>query len=144
WYTRSQSIIRGIVVTRRADANSYLGQFRQRTRTLAPARLASAGASVRVRDFSTEETTNSMSDVSKLQHKIRAALGQPPLDLLVRNVRLVDVYRETIVETDLGIASERIVSVLPGAARAARATLDAGGQYALPGLIDAHIHIESA
>ena len=85
-----------------------------------------------------------MSELAALQHQIRAALGQAPLDLLVRNVRLVDVYRETIVETDLGIAGDRIVSVLPGPARAALATLDAGGQYALPGFIDAHIHIESA
>ena len=83
-----------------------------------------------------------MSSLTDLQHQIQAALGERPLDLLVRNVRLVDVYREAIVETDLGIAGDRIVSVLPGAARAARATLDAGGQYALPGFIDAHIHIE--
>jgi adenine deaminase len=85
-----------------------------------------------------------MSSLTDLQHQIQAALGERPLDLLVRNVRLVDVYREAIVETDLGIAGDRIVSVLPGAARAARATLDAEGQYALPGFIDAHIHIESA
>lgn len=85
-----------------------------------------------------------MSDLTDLQNQIRAALGDRPLDLLVRNVRLVDVYRETIVATDIGIAGDRIVSVLPGEARAARTTLDAGGQYALPGFIDAHIHIESA
>src|SRR5579859_1594365 len=85
-----------------------------------------------------------MSELTNLQHQIQAALGERSLDLLVRNVRLVDVYRETIVETDLGIAGDRIVSVLPGEARSARVTLDAGGQYALPGFIDAHIHIESA
>src|SRR5258707_4840450 len=88
-----------------------------------------------------------MSDLTELQNQIQAALGERPLDLLVRNVRLVDVYREAIVETDLGIAGDRIVSVLPGEAgteRPARATLDAGGQYAMPGFIDAHIHIESA
>jgi len=80
----------------------------------------------------------------ELQTQIRAALGERPLDLLVRNVRLVDVYRERIVETDLGIAGDRIVSVLPGEGRATARTVDAGGRYALPGFIDAHIHIESA
>jgi adenine deaminase len=85
-----------------------------------------------------------MSEVTDLQNQIRAALGERPLDLLVRNVRLVDVYRERVVETDLGIAGDRIVSVLPGEARQARATLEAGGRYAIPGFIDAHIHIESA
>src|SRR5215472_7496569 len=85
-----------------------------------------------------------MTELAVLQNQIRAALGEQPLDLLVRNVRLVDVYRETIVETDLGISGDRIVAVLPGQARTARVTLEAGGQYALPGFIDAHIHIESA
>ena len=84
------------------------------------------------------------SSLQALQNQIRAALGRQPLDLLLRNVRLVDVYRETIVETDLGIAGDRIVSVLPGVHREARQTVDARGRYALPGFIDAHIHIESA
>src|SRR6185503_12459935 len=85
-----------------------------------------------------------MSDVVLLQHQIRAALGQHPLDLLIRNVRLVDVYREIIVETDLGVCGDRIVSVLPGTRREAKTVVEAEGRYALPGFIDAHIHIESA
>lgn len=84
------------------------------------------------------------SPLHALQHQIHAALGHRPLDLLLRNVRLVDVYRETIVETDLGIAGDRLASVLPGIEREARVTVDARGRYALPGFVDAHIHIESA
>ncbi|MBI3764015.1 MAG: adenine deaminase, partial [Chloroflexi bacterium] len=74
-----------------------------------------------------------MDKILPLKNQIRAALGERPLDLLVRNVRLVDVYRETIVETDLGICGDRIVSVLPGEARTATTTVDARGQYAVPG-----------
>ncbi len=85
-----------------------------------------------------------MSQLTELQSQIRAALGQRPLDLLVRNVRLVDVYGEKIVETDIGICGDRIVSVLRNESREARRTLDANSRYALPGFIDAHIHIESA
>src|SRR5712692_6920034 len=85
-----------------------------------------------------------MNDFTHLQHQIQAALGERPLDLLIQNVRLVDVYRETIVETDIGICGDRIVSVLPGGNRAAQHTVDGRGRYALPGFIDAHIHIESA
>ncbi len=85
-----------------------------------------------------------MNEVLALQHQIQAALGERPLDLLVKNARLVDVYRETIVETDLGVCGDRIVSVLPGGQREARQVVDAHGRYALPGFIDAHIHIESA
>ena len=41
-----------------------------------------------------------MSAVADLQNQIRAALGERPLDLLIRNVQLVDVYRETITLTE--------------------------------------------
>ena len=90
-----------------------------------------------------------MDEISNLQTQILAALGKRPLSLLIRNVRLVDVYGEKIVETDLGIYNDRIVSVLPRGAHASGGpaparTLDAHGHYALPGFIDAHIHIESA
>ncbi|MBI3176537.1 MAG: adenine deaminase [Chloroflexi bacterium] len=85
-----------------------------------------------------------MNALTDLQYQIRAALGQRPLDLLVRNVRLVDVYAEKIVETDIGICGDRIVSVLRNESRETQRTLDANGRYALPGFIDAHIHIESA
>ena len=85
-----------------------------------------------------------MNPILDLQNQIRAALGEQPLDLLVRNVRLVDVYCETVVETDLGILGDRIVAVLPGEQRTAKQTVDAGGRYAMPGFVDAHIHIESA
>jgi adenine deaminase len=83
-------------------------------------------------------------DVAALETQILAALGERPLDVRVRNVRLVDVYGEAIVETDLGLSGDRIVSVLPGERREARKVVDARGRYALPGFIDAHIHIESA
>ncbi len=85
-----------------------------------------------------------MDEITNLQSQILAALGQRPLDLLIRNVRLVDVYAEKIVETDLGICGDRIVSVFPRENLAAARTLDARGRYAIPGFIDAHIHIESA
>ncbi len=85
-----------------------------------------------------------MTALGDLQHQIEAALGRRPLDVLVRNVRLVDVYAERIVETDLGISGDRIVSVLPGQTRAAKTTVEAHGRFAVPGFIDAHIHIESA
>lgn len=85
-----------------------------------------------------------MTAVLDLQNQIRSALGERPLDLLIRNARLVDVYREMILETDLGVCGDRIVSVFRNETRQAKRTLDANGRYALPGFIDAHIHIESA
>jgi adenine deaminase len=91
-------------------------------------------------------------ELQELRQQIEAALGRRPLDLLLRNVRLVNVYAGEVVETDIGVQGGRVVSVLPGMAQAAvkthgaqpRESLDARGLYALPGFIDAHIHVESA
>jgi len=84
-----------------------------------------------------------MNELDQLKEQIKAALVQRPLDLLIRNVRLVNVYTGEIVETDVGVQGNRVVSILPGIVRVANATHDARGLYALPGLIDAHVHIES-
>ncbi len=84
-----------------------------------------------------------MSLLSVLQGQIKAALGQRPLDLLICNVRLVNIYTGAIVETDIGVHSGQVVSILPSVAREATETHDARGLYAIPGFIDAHVHIES-
>ncbi len=87
--------------------------------------------------------------LGELREQIEAALRKRPLDLIVRNVRLVNVYLDRVVETDIGVKGDRIVTILPGASSEAESpvaqeVLDGQGLYAIPGLIDAHIHIESA
>ncbi len=84
-----------------------------------------------------------MSSLLTMQGQIQAALGQRPLDLLIRNVRLVNVYTGEITETDIGVCGGRVVSILPGIAREATEIHDGRGLYALPGFIDAHVHIET-
>ncbi len=84
-----------------------------------------------------------MSNLATLEARVRAALGSEPLDLLIRGVRLVDVFSGRVTETDIGIRAERIVSIFPSGEAASRETIEAEGLYALPGFIDAHVHIES-
>lgn len=83
-------------------------------------------------------------DERRLQ--VEAARGARPLDLLVTNVRLINVYTAEIYPAEIGIALGRIVSVDPpgGVVRLARTRYDGQGRYALPGLVDTHIHIESS
>jgi adenine deaminase len=69
-----------------------------------------------------------------------AASGRIPIDLLLKNVRLVDVFGGAIQKTHVGIHQGRFVG--PGSYRARR-TLDLGWQYLAPGFIDGHCHIES-
>lgn len=72
---------------------------------------------------------------------IDVAAGRRPADLLLRNARIVNVVANEITPGSLAICGERIVGV--GDYEATR-TIDLGGRYICPGLIDAHVHIESS
>jgi adenine deaminase len=77
-----------------------------------------------------------------LSQRITAARGQQPADLLLTNLQLVNVFSGEIYPSEIAIKDGLIVGVGPG--YHAAQTLDLGGRYAAPGLIDAHIHIESS
>jgi len=83
-----------------------------------------------------------MITIEQRKAMIAAALGRQPLDLLLRNVRLVNVYTGIIEPADLGIKAGCIVS-LQAAGLESAAVFDGGGRYALPGFIDTHVHLDS-
>lgn len=73
---------------------------------------------------------------------IQSALGEIPLDLIIENVQVVNVYTGTIDPGALGIKGGRIVT--PYATEyAALETVDGGGRLAIPGFFDTHVHIDS-
>nr|WP_072513709.1 adenine deaminase [Ndongobacter massiliensis] len=76
-----------------------------------------------------------------LQHRVEVAAGRQPADLLLKNVKIVDVGTAQIREGSIAVADGRIVGF---EACAAKKVVDCEGLYALPGLIDGHIHIESS
>ncbi len=76
------------------------------------------------------------------QRLVRVAQGLEPSDLCIFNARIVDVHTLTIFLGAVNITDGFIASV--GAALPALETFDAQGMYLTPGLIDAHIHIESS
>ena len=78
----------------------------------------------------------------ELNDMIRAARGDVAADLLLHNARLVNVYSGEIYPADVAIYNGRIVGVGPG--YSAQREIDLKGSYLAPGLIDAHVHIESA
>lgn len=71
---------------------------------------------------------------------LAAARGEIPVDLLVRNCRLVNVLSGEIHPECVGIKDGVVVGF--GEYEALR-TLDAEGRYMCPGLVEGHIHIES-
>jgi len=77
---------------------------------------------------------------------IEAAAGRRELDLVLRGVTLVNVHTGETYPADIGIFAGRIAHVTaPGdGPLAARTVFDRQGLWAIPGLIDTHVHIESS
>lgn len=77
---------------------------------------------------------------------IAAALGEIGLDLVLHGVRFVNVFTGEVYTADIGMAQGRIAHVTtPGeGSLTGRQVLDRSGLWAIPGLIDTHVHIESS
>jgi adenine deaminase len=73
---------------------------------------------------------------------LAAARGDEPADLLLENARLVNVFSGEIYETAIAISGAFITGL--GTGYRAKRTLDLEGRFVAPGLIDAHVHIESS
>jgi adenine deaminase len=70
--------------------------------------------------------------------------GEQEADLLLRNLHILDVHSETVYPGSLLIHGERIIALNPDEAIVRyRESFDGAGLYAIPGLIDAHLHFES-
>ncbi|MGC8912074.1 MAG: adenine deaminase [Nitrososphaeria archaeon] len=80
------------------------------------------------------------------ENVIKAAMGRIPFDLAIYNVQLVNVFTREIYGADIGIVGDKIAYVGPAGLEKLDAieTIDAKGKYAIPGLIDSHLHIESS
>ena len=78
---------------------------------------------------------------------IDVAMGRTPADTVIRGGKWVNVHSgEIIPDTDIAIAGGRFAYVGPDASHAigdATTLIDAAGRYLVPGLCDAHMHVES-
>jgi len=73
---------------------------------------------------------------------LQIARGDEPAAMALRNGRVINIYTGEIAEADVAIAGDTIVGV--GAGYDASQEIDLGGRYVCPGLIDAHVHVESS
>ncbi|MGI9860148.1 adenine deaminase [Moorella naiadis] len=80
--------------------------------------------------------------VRQLKENLAVAAGEKSADLLLTNIQVVDVFTETIYPGTLVIKNGRIVAVNPGFQIKSIQIYDGGGSYAIPGFMDAHVHIE--
>ena len=81
----------------------------------------------------------------------RVALGERPADLVIRHASLVSVTtREILPDTDIAVSRGRVAYLGIDGHTAEHCigpetrVIDATGLYAAPGLMDSHIHVESA
>lgn len=86
-----------------------------------------------------------LDDAALRDRAVAAARGDAPFDLLIRGGRVADMATAELRAADIGIVGPLIASVhAPGARSDAARALDATGLIVAPGLIDAHMHVESS
>jgi len=78
----------------------------------------------------------------QLGQLIRVARGEIPADLLLANGRIVNTFTGDVEQGNVAICGDRIAGV--GDYNEARETVDLGGDYVAPGLINGHTHVESS
>ena len=77
-------------------------------------------------------------DLSRL---IRVARGDAEADVVFTNARIVNTFTGEIEEGNVAVAEGRVAGI--GDYTEAAETVDVGGRYLAPGLIDGHFHLES-
>ncbi|MCX7818939.1 MAG: adenine deaminase [Kiritimatiellae bacterium] len=75
-----------------------------------------------------------------LQRRLAAARGDELCDLVIENASVVNVLTGELESVSVGVCEGIIVGL---GQYAGRERVDAAGQFLVPGLIDAHLHIES-
>ncbi len=84
--------------------------------------------------------TSKAEKLENLEKTIDASLGKIEVDLLIKDVNLINVFSGEIYKESIAVYNGIIVGF---GDYKAKAVLNAKGLYAVPGLIDAHMHIES-
>ncbi|MEL6550673.1 MAG: adenine deaminase [Pseudomonadota bacterium] len=79
-------------------------------------------------------------------HLVAVAAGRAAADRVIRGARVVNVHTREVLDWEIAIAAARFAYVGPDAAHCVgpeTEVIDAGGRFAVPGLCDGHMHIES-
>ncbi len=82
-----------------------------------------------------------MPQTRDLSRRLAVARGDEPADLVVRGGRVLSVFTREWLECDVAVCDGVIAGL--GSYEGAE-TIDAAGAYVAPGLIDAHVHIETS
>src|SRR4051812_18636139 len=75
-----------------------------------------------------------------IRERILAARGRVPLDLVLKRARVVNLFTNEVLPTDVAIHDGHVVGF---GEYSGPNEIDLDGSFVLPGLIDGHLHIES-
>lgn len=78
----------------------------------------------------------------RIKDIIPVSLGKEPADLILKNCKIINVFSGEIEEGNIALFRKRIAGI--GDYKYGKEILDLKGQYVCPGLIDAHLHMESS
>ena len=83
--------------------------------------------------------------INRIKRRMDVARKQAKADLVIRNAKLVNVFLKSVQPRDVAVADGIVAGVYPaGEGPEAEREVDAKGKYLIPGLIDAHTHVEMA
>nr|WP_127713975.1 adenine deaminase [Halobacteriovorax sp. HLS] len=81
----------------------------------------------------------------ELKHVLSVARGDGEIDILIKNVKILDLVNGEVNESAIAIAGKTIAGTgLEYLDQKAKRIIDAKGATAVPGFIDGHLHIESS
>lgn len=81
-------------------------------------------------------------DKKALKRLIDVAAGREPVDLVLKNANVIDVYQAEMISGDLAIIDGKIAGI--NGEYHGKETIDLKGKIVAPGFIDPHIHVESS
>lgn len=79
-----------------------------------------------------------------MKNLIAISQHREPADFILRNARVADVFSLTWRLADIVVAEGKIIAIDSNNRYEAKQEEDAAERYVIPGLMDAHIHIESS
>ncbi len=80
--------------------------------------------------------------MTDLARRIAQGAGREPADLVIRDVRLLDLVTGALLPSDIAICGERIVGTLER--YEGKRVIEGRGRIAVPGFVDTHLHVESS
>ena len=78
--------------------------------------------------------------IKRMKKRIDLAAGKRPASLVLKNCKIINVFNGKIIHSNIAIDHGKIIGI---GNYDGENTVDLGGKYVAPGLIDAHMHMES-